>query len=230
MADNLVLPVTLDSEEAVHVQNPGLLTKIHLMATTLFLHISRRIPALGLLQSPGGRDDSKIITDAGASSDDQGAVSEPPLPAEISPGIAAPNSHRNRVEHIYLHPVAVRIREQELGKSILGLGAPITMALYSREKPQTVLDRFVLAGLSAGCSAIWNGMALRGSSPAIANMVEQIGIVMVLASFNCLVASSLPIEFAWVPMLSGAFPILPLAIATLPHEGDAANGSPADVG
>ncbi|KAL0291117.1 UNVERIFIED_CONTAM: hypothetical protein Sangu_2546000 [Sesamum angustifolium] len=202
------------------------------MATTLFLHISGKIPLL--LQSLGGRD-PKIITvsgcsptdtDANASPDDQGTLSEP----EISPEIAASNSHRNRVETIYLHPVIVRIREQELGKSILGLGAPITMALYASEKPQTVLDRFVLAGLSGGCSAIWNGMALRGSSPAIANMAEQIGIVMVLASFNCLVASSLPIEFAWVPMLSGAFSVLPLVIATLPHEGDAANESPADVG
>ncbi|KAL0408058.1 UNVERIFIED_CONTAM: hypothetical protein Sradi_1740200 [Sesamum radiatum] len=123
------------------------------------------------------------------------------------------------------------IREQELGKSILNLGTPITIALLASGKSRTVLLDFVLLGFSTSCVAIWNGITLRVHVPQTANVIEQLGIAMVLISFNALMASALPTELAWIPVISGALSVLPLAIAALPHgDVDATNQNAADAG
>lgn len=128
---------------------------------------------------------------------------------------------RNPFRDLPVHPVMVTIREQELGKILFNLGAPITIALLITNdgKSRTVLGHFVLTGLSVGCAAIWHGIAFRAISPQAAAVMEQSGIIMVLMSFNGLVASALPIEFAWVPILCGGLCVLPFVIADLPRQG-----------
>lgn len=121
---------------------------------------------------------------------------------------------------VRVHPIIVTIREQGLGKILFNLGAPITIALLVNNEGQsrTVLGHLVLTGLSLGCAAIWHGIAFRETSPRVAVVMEQSGIIVVLMSFNGLVASALPIEFAWVPVLCGALCVLPFVIAALPRE------------
>ncbi|EYU22592.1 hypothetical protein MIMGU_mgv1a024924mg [Erythranthe guttata] len=117
-----------------------------------------------------------------------------------------------------LHPIIEMIRDQELGKSVFNLGAPITVALLITKgggKSHTVLDYCVLTGLLAGCVAIWNGISFRATFPHAANVVEQLGIIMVLMSFNGLVGSALPVDLAWVPVLCGGLSVLPFVVAAL---------------
>ncbi|KAL0297536.1 UNVERIFIED_CONTAM: hypothetical protein Sradi_6805700 [Sesamum radiatum] len=215
MEENIVIAVTLNCEAA---RNPGYFTRLWLLAIRVVHYICRRDPNItNSSNSPAGF----------ASPDERSSPAGFPLPTQVP---ERPPQHRNPVQAIYIHPIILTIREQELGKSILNLGAPITVALLARN-PRTFLMDFVLIGLSTGCVAIWNGITLRVHVPRTANVVEQLGIAMVLISFNALVASALPIEFAWIPVLSGALSLLPLAIAALPRgDVDAANQHAADAG
>ncbi|EYU22590.1 hypothetical protein MIMGU_mgv1a013734mg [Erythranthe guttata] len=76
---------------------------------------------------------------------------------------------------------------------------------------------FVLTGLVIGFGSIMVGIVIRKFKPVAANVIEQLGIVIMLVSFNGLVASALPAKFAWVVIIFGGVYVSPFAIAIFVH-------------
>ncbi|KAL8052761.1 hypothetical protein ABFX02_05G026100 [Erythranthe guttata] len=143
------------------------------------------------------------------------AITEAPPSAAAAGGAAAAAVQSSGS----LSTIVVMVREMELGKVLLTIGAgAIGFLIMNHEKLEKLagLD-CVLTGLVIGFGSIMVGIVIRKFKPVAANVIEQLGIVIMLVSFNGLAASALPAKFAWVVIIFGGVYVSPFAIAIFVH-------------
>ncbi|OVA12543.1 hypothetical protein BVC80_9011g59 [Macleaya cordata] len=125
-------------------------------------------------------------------------------------------------------PEVSTLHEYDLGKTILGVVAPVTsglLALYNSKSSSPSLVRLVVFSLSFGFAFIWNGILLRRAFPKFASVIEEIGVALVFLAFFGLVGNVLPEELVWAPWLCCLLTITPfLLLRCMPlmdeHEQD----------
>ncbi|CAK9149253.1 unnamed protein product [Ilex paraguariensis] len=110
------------------------------------------------------------------------------------------------------------IREQELGKTVLGFVMPMTTTLLSVYTKDSLMlpIHLILLSLCIGMAALWNGMLLRDTYPKIASIIEQLGIACILFAFFGVVGSFLPPTIVWAVWLCYALTLFPLLLSHLP--------------
>ncbi|KAL8052759.1 hypothetical protein ABFX02_05G025900 [Erythranthe guttata] len=103
-----------------------------------------------------------------------------------------------------LHMIIVTIREQELGKALLSIVAgAIVILIMNHETLVKMINGLdlVLMGFLMAFTFILVGTVIQKYTPRAGDVIEQLGIVVMLVSFNGLVASVLPVDFSWVVVI-----------------------------
>ncbi|CAK9181615.1 unnamed protein product [Ilex paraguariensis] len=98
-----------------------------------------------------------------------------------------------------LNPIIRLIRDQELGKAVLGFVIPLTTGLLSAyaKNPDSLVPLLTMLPLCIGLTALWNGLLLRDTFPRFSSTVEQIGAGCVLFAFFGAIGSFLPPKVSW---------------------------------
>ncbi|CAK9149252.1 unnamed protein product [Ilex paraguariensis] len=113
------------------------------------------------------------------------------------------------------------IRDQELGKTVLGFVMPMTTGLLSVYTKDTLMlpIYLILLSLCIGTAALWNAMLLRHTFPGfpkIASIIEQLGTACILFAFFGVVGSFFPPTIVGAVWLCYALTLLPLLLSHLP--------------
>ncbi|KAL7149259.1 hypothetical protein ABFS83_05G027300 [Erythranthe nasuta] len=114
------------------------------------------------------------------------------------------------------HMIIVTIRDQELGKALLSIVAgAIVILIMNHETLVKMINGldFVLMGFLMAFTFILVGTVIRKCTPKAGDVIEQLGIVVMLISFNGLVASVLPVDFSWVVVFFASLCVSPFIIA-----------------
>ncbi|CAK9181617.1 unnamed protein product [Ilex paraguariensis] len=98
-----------------------------------------------------------------------------------------------------LNPVVQLLRDQELGKTVLGFVVPLTavfLSAYAKDSHSSVRLLTVLP-LCIGLTALWNGLLLRTTFHRFSIALEQIGAGCILFAFFGVMGSFLPPQVSW---------------------------------
>lgn len=113
------------------------------------------------------------------------------------------------------HRIIETLRQQELGRHVLILAAPLTIGLFSVDnlvnEPSAL--RVMAIALALGFVGIWNGILLRTTCNEASNMIELLGIAFMLLAFFGFIACFLPESLIWIPYLCWVLSLLPFVIA-----------------
>ncbi|KAJ6891304.1 hypothetical protein NC651_024717 [Populus alba x Populus x berolinensis] len=113
------------------------------------------------------------------------------------------------------HRIIETLRQQELGRHVLILAAPLTIGLFSVDdlvnEPSAL--RVMAIALALGFVGIWNGILLRTTCSEASNMIELLGIAFMLLAFFGFIACFLQESLIWIPYLCWVLSLLPFVIA-----------------
>ncbi|KAF3432011.1 hypothetical protein FNV43_RR26750 [Rhamnella rubrinervis] len=114
-----------------------------------------------------------------------------------------------------LHPVIQDLRDQELGKYVLGLSIPLatTLMVYYNPGSMPLLARLAAMILSVAFAALWNGILLRKKWKRVSNACELVGVSLMLLVFYGFLAYHLPEYLFWLPLVCWVLSLLPFGIA-----------------
>ncbi|KAJ4834140.1 hypothetical protein Tsubulata_044706 [Turnera subulata] len=101
------------------------------------------------------------------------------------------------------HPIIQTLREQELGRHVLVLAVPMTIGLFSVYNPVNAAfaSRLTAIALSIGFAGIFNGILLRRTCHRASNVMELLGISLVLLAFFGFISLFVPDNLTWIPSL-----------------------------